>query len=105
MSESKSASHPKETLVFIATSETSHSKDEIGGNGSSTDDYNEKDGVKGIAEEVDVQESGNVTPVNEKHELQDQTNLLPVKQVLIVFAGLSCALFCKFLCFALLPNS
>lgn len=33
--------------------------------------------------------------VNEKNSLQDQTNLLPVKQVLIVFVGLSCALFCK----------
>ncbi|KAJ5641162.1 hypothetical protein N7528_000787 [Penicillium herquei] len=31
---------------------------------------------------------------NEKGKLQDQTNLLPIKQLLIVFVGLSCALFC-----------
>lgn len=30
-------------------------------------------------------------------ELQDQTNLLPVKQVIVVFAGLSAALFCSLL--------
>ena len=35
-------------------------------------------------------------PAPDANKLQDQTNLLPVKQVLIVFAGLSCALFCKF---------
>lgn len=27
--------------------------------------------------------------------LQDQTNLLPVKQVILVFIGLTCALFCS----------
>lgn len=31
---------------------------------------------------------------DETHELQDQTNLLPFKQLLVVFGGLSCALFC-----------
>lgn len=30
-------------------------------------------------------------------ELQDQTNLLPVRQVIVVFAGLSAALFCSLL--------
>ncbi|EPE05235.1 mfs general substrate transporter [Ophiostoma piceae UAMH 11346] len=30
---------------------------------------------------------------DERHELQDQTNLLPMKQLLIVFGGLGCALF------------
>ncbi|WWC58666.1 uncharacterized protein I303_101210 [Kwoniella dejecticola CBS 10117] len=30
-------------------------------------------------------------------ELQDQTNLLPVKQVVAVFVGLTCALFCSLL--------
>ncbi|KAJ5814831.1 hypothetical protein N7474_006608 [Penicillium riverlandense] len=34
---------------------------------------------------------------NEKMKLQDQTNLLPMKQLLVVFAGLSCALFCSLL--------
>ncbi|ODO07242.1 tetracycline efflux protein [Cryptococcus wingfieldii CBS 7118] len=30
-------------------------------------------------------------------ELQDQTNLLPTKQVILVFCGLTCALFCSLL--------
>lgn len=30
-------------------------------------------------------------------ELQDQTNMLPVKQVIFVFLGLTCALFCSLL--------
>lgn len=30
-------------------------------------------------------------------ELQDQTNLLPTKQVVFVFMGLTCALFCSLL--------
>lgn len=34
-------------------------------------------------------------PVNDKHQLQDQTNLLPFKQVIVIFMGLSCALFCE----------
>ncbi|OJJ45121.1 hypothetical protein ASPZODRAFT_18031 [Penicilliopsis zonata CBS 506.65] len=34
---------------------------------------------------------------NSNKKLQDQTNLLPVKQLLIVFTGLSCALFCSLL--------
>ena len=32
---------------------------------------------------------------NDKSKLQDQTNLLPFKQLMIVFVGLSCALFCE----------
>lgn len=36
-----------------------------------------------------------VPQVNDKHQLQDQTNLLPFKQVIIIFMGLSCALFCE----------
>jgi hypothetical protein len=35
------------------------------------------------------------TPENEKTKLQDQTNILPFKQLIIVFLGLSCALFCE----------
>lgn len=39
-----------------------------------------------------------VPPVNDKHQLQDQTNLLPFKQVIVIFMGLSCALFCESAC-------
>ncbi|KAJ4389868.1 hypothetical protein N0V93_007340 [Gnomoniopsis smithogilvyi] len=38
-----------------------------------------------------------VTQVRDKHHLQDQTNLLPFKQVIVIFMGLSCALFCSLL--------
>lgn len=34
---------------------------------------------------------------NSKGDLQDQTNLLPMKQLFIVFAGLSSAMFCAML--------
>lgn len=34
-------------------------------------------------------------PVDDKPKLQDQSNLLPMKQLIVVFAGLSCALFCQ----------
>lgn len=30
-------------------------------------------------------------------ELQDQTNLLPVRQLIFVFIGLTCAIFCSLL--------
>lgn len=33
-------------------------------------------------------------PVNSRKKLEDQTNLLPRKQLIVVFSGLSCALFC-----------
>ena len=45
----------------------------------------------------DEAEKGEIkAPPPDANKLQDQTNLLPMKQVLIIFAGLSCALFCKF---------
>lgn len=36
-------------------------------------------------------------PKKPKFELADQTNLLPVKQVIVIFCGLNCALFCSLL--------
>jgi hypothetical protein len=33
---------------------------------------------------------------SERNMLQDQSNRLPMKQLIVVFAGLSCALFCEF---------
>jgi hypothetical protein len=32
---------------------------------------------------------------NSRKKLEDQTNLLPRKQLIVVFSGLSCALFCQ----------
>lgn len=49
-----------------------------------------------VAEEQVVGELPSVvTQVEDKHKLQDQTNLLPLKQLMVVFIGLSCALFCE----------
>jgi len=38
-----------------------------------------------------------VEKVKKEVELQDQTNLLPIRQVIFVFIGLTCALFCSLL--------
>ncbi|WRT64234.1 uncharacterized protein IL334_001163 [Kwoniella shivajii] len=55
----------------------------------------------GDADQVDEEKKieGNKSRNGKKKEveLQDQTNLLPVKQVIAVFAGLTCALFCSLL--------
>lgn len=40
---------------------------------------------------------GGAEKKKKKYELQDQTNLLPVKQVIVIFCGLNCALFCSLL--------
>lgn len=42
-------------------------------------------------------DSGGEAKKKNKYELQDQTNLLPVKQVIVIFCGLNCALFCSLL--------
>lgn len=81
-----------------------------------SDDGDEKDcsatsDVVGYARNADAQGSdrtevsgdgegkaaGDAPPGDGKFALQDQTNLLPMKQVIIVFVGLSCALFCSLL--------
>lgn len=46
----------------------------------------------------DSDESGTGGKKGKKEvELQDQTNLLPVRQVIFVFVGLTCAIFCSLL--------
>jgi hypothetical protein len=48
------------------------------------------------AEEVpETEGEAGVETKKKTPELQDQTNLLPVKQVILVFVGLTCALFCS----------
>lgn len=64
-----------------ATEETDFEKNEVG-----------KQDQPG---QVEAQTPPSAPSVNEKTKLQDQTNLLPIKQVLVVFTGLSCALFCE----------
>jgi hypothetical protein len=44
------------------------------------------------------EEARTVSPrqsIDGRSRLQDQSNLLPMKQLIVVFAGLSCALFCE----------
>lgn len=45
--------------------------------------------------EAEEQVVGEPPSVVAQVKLQDQTNLLPFKQLIVVFVGLSCALFCK----------
>ncbi|KAK4689712.1 MFS transporter, DHA2 family, glioxin efflux transporter, partial [Tremellales sp. Uapishka_1] len=52
--------------------------------------------AEGEAEEDhDVEKTAGVDKKAKAVQLQDQTNLLPVKQVILIFCGLTCALFCS----------
>lgn len=70
---------------------------------SSTEDDSDKmpeqqPGVVETGDQLAAVEPASEAPVprvNDKHQLQDQTNLLPFKQVIVIFMGLSCALFCE----------
>jgi hypothetical protein len=82
------------TLDYEATGAQPGSRDlgadDAGGAGarknSGADDNKEgKDQDRGQAKDKD------------KYELEDQTNLLPVRQVIVIFMGLNCALFCSLL--------
>ena len=74
---------------------TSEKKSEVDDNVQSGEPISENHSQEDISQ--DEAEKGEIkAPAPDANKLQDQTNLLPVKQVLIVFAGLSCALFCKF---------
>lgn len=77
----------------MASNEIS-SQNRAGGNKLDTDPI-QKDMVKDGLKHGETQTTKSVAPVEEKTTLQDQTNLLPVKQLLVVFVGLSCALFCE----------
>ncbi len=74
---------------------------------SSSSEHEQRDEEKALEstgsrndDEVERTKGGDVG-YNEKGkkkiELQDQTNLLPTKQVIFVFMGLTCALFCSLL--------
>ena len=96
---SSSVEHVRSSLRRMATHETgehvtleahaekdsrqSDEENQLGRNGSS------EDTVAPIEEEKEGKK--------DKFELQDQTNLLPFKQLVLVFVGLSAALFCSLL--------
>ncbi|KAJ9099214.1 hypothetical protein QFC21_004094 [Naganishia friedmannii] len=71
-------------------------------NGERGEQESSKDHVtQGADQDLEAQDGQIAEPGKGKKkkeiELQDQTNLLPVKQIIIVFAGLSAALFCSLL--------
>lgn len=102
--------HAQNSLRRMATHETGHGIDhDRDGNDKleAHDEGHEEEqsasgsrrgsGVDETGDEEDRTESDG-TPGGGKKEapkLQDQTNLLPVKQVILVFVGLTCALFCS----------
>ncbi|WVO13016.1 hypothetical protein L204_100625 [Cryptococcus depauperatus] len=56
-----------------------------------------KDRPKGNDEEANIEGGKSRWDEMKNVELQDQTNFLPTKQVIFVFCGLTCALFCSLL--------
>jgi hypothetical protein len=102
-STSISKSHDaQDALIRVATNEIGDFPDDRGESDSNSSKQASHDDEKGKGEDVEAQVSEKPSPVNEKTNLQDQTNLLPLKQLLVVFAGCSCALFCK--CFSLFSS-
>lgn len=79
----------------MASNEISSSRNREGANKLDTDHLIHKDMVQDDFKHGKTQTTESMAPVDEETTLQDQTNLLPVKQLLIVFVGLSCALFCE----------
>jgi hypothetical protein len=83
----------------MATHETGHGIDEDHDEPEEDrthDENSEHDSRKGPGDEetkIGAEELAEKKP--KAPELQDQTNLLPVKQVILVFVGLTCALFCS----------
>lgn len=93
-SNSKPTSHAHDAVVRIATNKISPTQDGTGKMILDTDGHNQMEDVNMEVSDVELQAPESTAPTDEKVKLQDQTNLLPLKQLLIVFAGLSCALFC-----------
>jgi hypothetical protein len=102
-----SSFHARSALQRMATHETgdfadheeeshteglaSHDEHEAGGFGSG----NDEEADIGVTSSKDKEEE--TANIKKEVELQDQTNLLPIRQVIFVFIGLTCALFCSLL--------
>lgn len=98
--------HAQNSLRRMATHETGHGIDEDHDGNDRLDTHEEhsehhdhdhgnlvKTGPGGDEEsKIGAEEN---SEKKKTPELQDQTNLLPVKQVILVFVGLTCALFCS----------
>lgn len=84
----------QDALVRVATNEIGQASDEKGEKGSKSSHEISHDDEGTVSNGVGAPLE-KPTPTNESTKLQDQTNLLPLKQLLVVFAGCSCALFCE----------
>ena len=86
----------QDVLVRMAINGAPNSQEGAEGDESNTSDPHQNGEVK---ESMEVNEAETTPPpatvINEKTHLHDQTNLLPMKQLIVVFVGLSCALFCE----------
>jgi len=96
--------HAQNSLRRMATHETGHGIDEDQDGNDRLDTHDEhsehhhdhlvRTGPGGDEEtKIGAEEVSEKKPKAPK--LQDQTNLLPVRQVILVFVGLTCALFCS----------
>ncbi|WVQ70952.1 hypothetical protein IAR50_000477 [Cryptococcus sp. DSM 104548] len=102
-----SSAHAQCALRRMATHETGDygEEDERRGEGLDTHAEDHEDGPQENERDSDLTARGDEEKKiegkswrNKKEvELQDQTNLLPTKQVIFVFCGLTCALFCSLL--------
>ncbi|KAE9369700.1 putative tetracycline efflux protein [Stipitochalara longipes BDJ] len=97
MDDTKSTSRIQGAIISVATNETFQGPDRAASNILTIDNQNQKDDKNVEVGDVEIYTPEQDLPASEKVKLQDQTNLLPLKQLLIVFAGLSCALFCSLL--------
>ena len=96
--------HAQNSLRRMATHETGHGIDEDHDGNNRLDTHDEhsehhQDHLVRTGPGGDEETKIGAEEVSEKKpkapELQDQTNLLPVRQVILVFVGLTCALFCS----------
>jgi len=95
--------HAQNSLRRMATHETGHGIDEDHDGNDRLDTHDEHsehhDHLVRTGPGGDEETKIGAEEVSEKKpkapELQDQTNLLPVRQVILVFVGLTCALFCS----------
>lgn len=96
---STSAEHVRFSLRRLATHETGeHATLEAHQEGDPRlSDEENQIGRKGHGEEAELPCEPSKEGGKDKFELQDQTNLLPFKQLVLVFIGLSAALFCSLL--------
>lgn len=97
---SKATSPVQDVVARIGSNEITPFKNEKGNYKLHPVEQNEEEGLKEEVgnNEPEVEKQQELSPpTDDKTTLQDQTNILPMKQLILVFVGLSCALFCSLL--------